>query len=141
MAITGVHTLFHTTEPEALRTVLADVLGWSYVDSGGGWLIFKMPPAEMGVHPSGEASHEISLMCDDLDATVRWLRDVELIKALPQRYAYGIDEKDFAVVRSVFHPEASVVGTVHEGAIGPALEECPDATRQTRDDGVADQRV
>ena len=59
---------------------------------------------------------------EDLEANVRWLRDVELIKALPQHYAYCIDEKDFQVVRSVFHPECRVVGTVHEGEIGAYLE-------------------
>lgn len=59
---------------------------------------------------------------DDLASTVRWLRDVELIKALPQRYAYGIDTRDFELVRSVFHPDCTVSGTLEEGSIGPYLE-------------------
>ena len=47
----------------------------------------------------------------DLEATVRWLRDVELIKQLAQRYAYGVDTMDFELVRSVFHPDCKVSGT------------------------------
>lgn len=72
MAITGVHTLLHTSEPEKLRALLTDVLGLGHVDDGqdAGWLIFALPPAEMGVHPSEKPSHEISLMCDDLEATM-----------------------------------------------------------------------
>jgi hypothetical protein len=45
-----------------------------HVDAGGGWLIFALPPAELGVHPGETPHHEISLMCDDLDATVDELR-------------------------------------------------------------------
>jgi hypothetical protein len=74
MAITGVHGLLYTSKPDELRAVLGEVLGWRHVDAGGGWLIFALPPAELGVHPSEEPHHEISLMCDDLDATVAELR-------------------------------------------------------------------
>ena len=51
MAITGAHVLLYTSEPEALRAVLRDVFGFKYVDAGEGWLIFALPPAELGVHP------------------------------------------------------------------------------------------
>lgn len=75
MAITGVHALFHTPQAESLRAVLRDVLGWRHVDAHDGWLIFALPPAELGVHPDDEPRHELSLMCDDLDATVAELRE------------------------------------------------------------------
>ena len=76
MAITGVHTLLYSTQPEQLRSLLMDVLGLGHVDDGqdAGWLIFKLPPAELGVHPADGPSHEISLMCDDLDATIADLK-------------------------------------------------------------------
>jgi hypothetical protein len=76
MSITGVHTLLYTTEPDELRSLLSDVLGLGHVDDGQdkGWLIFALPPAEMGVHPGDKPSHEISLMCDDLEATIVELR-------------------------------------------------------------------
>lgn len=70
MAITGVHVLLNTPEPEALRAVFRDVFGWTHVDAGEGWLIFALPPAELGVHPSGgDTSHAFSIMCDDIAAT------------------------------------------------------------------------
>jgi hypothetical protein len=53
MAIVGAHVLLYTTEPEALRAALRDVFGWAHVDAGEGWLIFRLPPAEIGVHPAG----------------------------------------------------------------------------------------
>ncbi len=71
MAIVGTHMLFYTPEPEALRAVLRDVFGWEFVEDHPGWLIFKLPPAELGVHPSdGATTHQICFMCDDLAATM-----------------------------------------------------------------------
>ena len=49
MAIIGTHALIYTSEPEACRAVLRDVLGFDHIDDGDGWLIFRLPPAEMGV--------------------------------------------------------------------------------------------
>ena len=69
MAITGAHMLLYTSEPDALRAVLRDVFEWSSVDAGGGWLIFGLPPAELGIHPSDGPAHQISLMCDDNEKT------------------------------------------------------------------------
>ena len=97
MAITGVHTLLYTPEPEALRAVLRDVLGFHHVDAGDGWLIFRLPPAELGVHPAegptyeGGTRHQISFMCDDIEATVRDLRarGVE-VQGEPEDEGYGI---------------------------------------------------
>ena len=69
MAITGAHVLLYTSEAAALRELFRE-LGWKHVDAGDGWLIFALPPAELGVHPSeGAAKHELSLMCDDVHAT------------------------------------------------------------------------
>lgn len=75
MAITGMHMLLYSSEPEALREVLRDVFGWDHVDDGqdAGWLIFAAPPAELGVHPGEQPAHEVSFMCDDLEATMEEL--------------------------------------------------------------------
>jgi predicted enzyme related to lactoylglutathione lyase len=97
MAITGVHALLYTTEPEAVRAILRDVFGWPHVDNGEGWLIFALPPAELGVHP-GEGPtfesgvrHQVSFMCDDIEATIADLRarGVE-ISGEPRDEGYGI---------------------------------------------------
>ena len=76
MAIIGTHALLYTTEPEEVRAIFRDVFGFDFVDAHDGWLIFALPPAELGVHPEEVASgtHAVSLMCDDLDATVAELR-------------------------------------------------------------------
>lgn len=73
MAIIGTHALVYTSEPEAVRRIFRDVLGLDHVTAGEGWLIFALPPAEVGVHP-GEAHHELSLLCDNIDVTVSELR-------------------------------------------------------------------
>jgi catechol 2,3-dioxygenase-like lactoylglutathione lyase family enzyme len=70
MAITGTHALLYTSEPDELRAVLRDAFGWDHVDAHDGWLIFKLPPAELGVHPADAPSHELTFMCDDIGATM-----------------------------------------------------------------------
>ena len=57
----------------------------------------------------------------DLEANVRWLRDREQLRMLYQRYAFGVDALDFDVVRSVFHPDCTVSGTLQDGALEPYL--------------------
>jgi hypothetical protein len=59
---------------DADRAFFRDVLEYPHVDAGGGWLIFKLPPAEVAVHPvDGAGSHELYLMCDDVNSTVEQL--------------------------------------------------------------------
>jgi catechol 2,3-dioxygenase-like lactoylglutathione lyase family enzyme len=70
MAIIGTHGLLYTSEPDALRACLRDVFGWPNVDAGGGWLIFTLPPAELGVHPADGPAHQLSFICDDIGATM-----------------------------------------------------------------------
>ena len=82
--ITAVHTLVYADDAEAARTFFRDVLGWPNIDAGGGWLVFKTGPSELGVHPTSEEHggeswstnqhHEISLMCDDVEQTVAELK-------------------------------------------------------------------
>ncbi len=78
--IRGVHAMFYSAEPEALRAFLRDRLGLPATDVGGGWLIFDLPAADMGVHPSenkpgGEPNrHDISFYCDDIERTVADLK-------------------------------------------------------------------
>ncbi|MFN8579509.1 MAG: hypothetical protein U0163_00825 [Gemmatimonadaceae bacterium] len=73
--ITGVHSLIYSPDAEHVRAFFRDVLGLPAVDAGHGWLIFALPPAELGVHPSDDSgarstAHELYLMCDDLDSTM-----------------------------------------------------------------------
>ena len=69
--ITGAHSIIYSTNPEADRAFLRDVLGLPHVDVGDGWLIFGLPPAEVAVHPSNENDvHEFYLMCTDVEAFI-----------------------------------------------------------------------
>lgn len=62
-------------DPEADRAFFANVLEQRHVDAGGGWLIFRLPPAELAMHPTeGPPGHELYFMCDDIDATMGELR-------------------------------------------------------------------
>ena len=71
--ITGVHAQIYSTE--ALRSFFRDTLGFSSVDAGEGWLIFALPPAELGVHPADkDIHHKLYLTCDDIQATVGELK-------------------------------------------------------------------
>jgi hypothetical protein len=82
---TGAHFLLYSKDPEADRAFLRDVLTFRAVDAGEGWLIFQLPPAELGIHPTMgtnfeqlHAEHPLAgcilyLMCDDLEMTVRSL--------------------------------------------------------------------
>jgi hypothetical protein len=97
MAITGAHVLLYTPEAEKLRATLRDVFNWKYVDAGEGWLIFALPPAEIGVHPAegptweSGVRHQFSLMCDDIHATVSELRGKGIrIDAEPEDEGWGI---------------------------------------------------
>jgi hypothetical protein len=95
MAITGVHALLYSPQADAVRALLRDVMGWTYVEDSPGWLIFKLPPAELGVHPTmGDDDvphHELSLMCDDVVATAAELsaKGVE-VKGEPQDMGFGV---------------------------------------------------
>jgi len=101
MAIVGAHILLYTPEAAEVRAVLRDVLGWEYVEEAAvpGWLIFKLPPAEVGVHPTeGPTSHEMCLMCDDLDSTMRELRDKGV------KFRGDPVEEDFGIVTTMLLP-------------------------------------
>jgi hypothetical protein len=69
--IDGAHVIVYSTDAEADRAFFRNVLKFNHVDVGHGWLIFKLPPAEVAVHPSDENDlHELYLMTDDLDLEI-----------------------------------------------------------------------
>ena len=73
--INGAHVIIYSKDAEADKAFIRDVLKFKYVDAHKGWLIFRLPPAEVAVHPSDENDlHELHLMTDDLDAEIRALK-------------------------------------------------------------------
>ena len=93
--IKGVHTMFYTSEPEALRAFLRDKLKFPFTDVGEGWLIFDLPQADMGCHPAEPTegktagTHDISFYCDDIQKTVAELkgRGVEFTEAVADAFS------------------------------------------------------
>jgi hypothetical protein len=99
MAIVGAHMLLYTPEAEAVRNVLRDVFEWEHVEDTPGWLIFKLPPSEVGVHPSdGSTQHQVCLMCDDLEGTMAELR------AKGIEFRGGPEEESFGVTTTMLLP-------------------------------------
>jgi catechol 2,3-dioxygenase-like lactoylglutathione lyase family enzyme len=83
--IFGSHILLFSSDADADRAFIRDVLGFRAIDVGGGWLIFELPPAEAAVHPGSQtaevqhAGHallgaSLYLMCDDVHSEIERLQ-------------------------------------------------------------------
>ena len=73
--INGAHVIIYSKDAEADKAFIKNVLKFPYVDVNQGWLIFKLPPAEIAVHPSDENDlHELYLMTDDLALEIESLK-------------------------------------------------------------------
>ena len=97
MSIIGAHALLYSSQADALRAMLRDVFGLKHVDAGGGWLIFTLPPAELGIHPLEEGMrgvgtpHKLNFMCDDIHGTLRELSAKGVaVKTEPKDEGFGI---------------------------------------------------
>ena len=113
--IKGTHVIIYNQDAEAVRAFFRDTLGFNFVDAHGGWLIFALPPAELGIHPiDGEGHHELYLMCDDIEQTVADL------KAKGVEFSGGITDAGFGLVTSFKIPggaELSIYQPKHPTAI------------------------
>jgi catechol 2,3-dioxygenase-like lactoylglutathione lyase family enzyme len=88
--IFGAHVVMYSRDAEADRAFLRDVMGFSTVDAGHGWLIFALPPAEVAVHPAEESGrHELYFMCDDLKAEMSALVQKGVSCAAVQQERWG----------------------------------------------------
>ena len=69
--ISGAHAIIFSTDADADRAFLKDVIGLPSIDSGGGWLIFGLPPSEVAVHPAEtNGRHELYFLVADVNAFV-----------------------------------------------------------------------
>jgi len=114
--ITGVHSLIYTKKVEELRAFFREQLGLKFVDAGGGWQIFALPPAELAMHPKdGETHVEMYLMCDNIEATVAEL------KAKGVAIEGAIEDRRWGFSCGIRLPDGSVMGLYeprHATAIG-----------------------
>jgi hypothetical protein len=104
--INGAHVILYSRDAEADRRFIADVLGFGHVDAGHDWLIFQLPPAEVAVHPTEAAapSHELFLMCDDLEATLTDLAAAGVATAGP------VTEERWGVRADIILPSGAPLG-------------------------------
>ena len=89
--ISGAHIVLYSKDAEADREFFRKILKFPNVDAGEGWLIFALPPAEVAVHPAEEnGSHELYLMCDDLKATIKALKEKKVKCSPPVDEGWGV---------------------------------------------------
>jgi hypothetical protein len=114
--IIGSHVLLYSKQPEADRAFFRDVLKFHFVEVGGGWLIFGLPPAEMGIHPIDEGERRdqahggrhllgavLYLMCNDLKGMVASLKAKNVACS-------EIGEEQWGIHTSIILPSGSEVG-------------------------------
>jgi hypothetical protein len=106
----GAHVVVFSNDADADRAFLAEVLGFTSIDAGGGWLIFALPPAEAAVHPAEAAVHpaaapgaELYLMCDDLLAEMAALADRGVVCS-------GVEEARWGSVTKIRLPGGGELG-------------------------------
>jgi hypothetical protein len=114
--IIGSHILLYSDQPEADRAFFRDVLNLHAVDAGGGWLIFGLPPAELGIHPTEQGRDRrqahagrkllgavVYLICDDLQATIISLKAKNVACST-------IAEENWGIHTSIILPSGSEIG-------------------------------
>ena len=106
--IDGGHVVIYSQDAQADRAFFRDVLKFGFVDAHGGWLIFRLPPSEVAVHPAtgvhpargvhpagavdpadGYDRHELFLMTDDLDGEIAALSKAGVRCEEPTQQAWG----------------------------------------------------
>lgn len=86
----GTHVVLFSTDADADRAILGELLGLGRVDAGGGWMIYQLPPGELAVHPPfGDSRTEVHLLCDDIDAAAAALSDRGLATDPIADHPYG----------------------------------------------------
>jgi len=102
--ITGSHVIIYSTDADADRAFFRDVLKLPNVDVGDGWLIFAMPPAELGIHPSeNNGKHEFYLMCDDLKDFISTMKAAGVSCSSPLSEPWGemVDHRPVMLIRKI----------------------------------------
>jgi catechol 2,3-dioxygenase-like lactoylglutathione lyase family enzyme len=107
--ITSVHSIVYAGDAERARAFFRDVLGLASVDAHDGWLIFRLPPAELAVHPESgpglpSGHHELYLMCDNLGATMAELA------AKGVEFTSPVSEESFGLLTSIAIPGGGEMG-------------------------------
>lgn len=113
--IAGTHTIIFCEDAEKARAFFRDVLALPNVDSGGGWLIFRSPPAEIAMHAGG-TGHELFFMCHDIEKTIGDL------KGKGVEFAGSIEEQSWGRVTRFKVPGAGELGLYQPKHASPLAE-------------------
>ena|ERR1022692_1864524 len=86
----GAHVVLSSTDAKADRRFFRSILKFPHVSTRKGWLILALPPAELAVHPADEyGSHEPCLLCHDLKAKIRLLKQRRVKCSNPVEQGWG----------------------------------------------------
>jgi hypothetical protein len=103
--IRGAHVILSSTDPDAVRAFLQELLPLPTVDAGGGWTILQLPPGEVAVHPAETSGAvELYLVCDDVEATVAELA------ARGVRFEGGISDQRWGRLTTIRLPGGGRLG-------------------------------
>jgi catechol 2,3-dioxygenase-like lactoylglutathione lyase family enzyme len=107
--ITSMHTIIYASDAERARAFFRDVLGFPSVDAHDGWLIFKLPPSELALHPEAgpgapSGRHELYLMCDDITRTV------DELTARGAEFTSPVTKTGFGLLTSIRIPGGGEIG-------------------------------
>ena len=127
--IHGVHLLLYSRDPEADRTFFRDTLNLGSVDVGEGWLIFSLPPAEMGIHP-GDGSFVQNHADEKLTGCVLYLMCHDLRRTIDELLSKGvastaIHEADWGTSTTIRLPSGGALGLYeprHLTALGLTMQ-------------------
>jgi catechol 2,3-dioxygenase-like lactoylglutathione lyase family enzyme len=105
----------YSNDAEADRAFVRDILGFSSVDAGHGWLIFALPPAEVAVHPAiSESASELYFMCADVRAEMEVLESKGI-------HCSEVEEARFGSLTKVRLPGGSEIGVYQPKHASPLV--------------------
>jgi hypothetical protein len=88
--ITGAHSILYSSDAQADKEFFKNVLKFSNVDVGHGWLIFGLPPSELAIHPSDDNGHyEFYLLCDDIHSFVKAMSEQDVVCSPVETQRWG----------------------------------------------------
>lgn len=126
----GSHVIIYAKDAERTRAFLRDTLGFAHVDAGEGWLIFALPPAELGVHPDTVGGrHQLFLMCDDVERTKADLTRKGVVFTQP------VTDQRWGIVTAFEMPGAGefwIYQPKHPMACRPAARQAPPSKRRDK---------
>jgi hypothetical protein len=106
--IDGAHITIYSKNAEADKAFIRDVLKFQYIEAHEGWLIFKLPPSEVAVHPADENDiRELYLTTDDLDLEVAALKNASVVCHPPTQQSRNLVSRAAGFRRSIWSPSGT----------------------------------